>query len=94
VVFAYMAIQNPHVIIADEISNHLDITTIEALVAALKSFQGSVIIVSHDARFISQVCNELWVCEDGTLKKFVAQGPDTDCGIMEYKKKVVAQSIS
>lgn len=88
VVFAYMAIQNPHVLICDEISNHLDIMTIDSLVQALKLFKGSVLIVSHDARFIDQCCDEMWVCEDGTMNKFLANDPSKS-GIMEYKKRVI-----
>lgn len=32
-------------------------------------FQGGVILVSHDERFIRLVCQELWVCEKGTVTR-------------------------
>lgn len=44
--------------------------SIDALQDALAQFKGGVITVSHDERFIQSVCNEIWVCEGGTLKQF------------------------
>lgn len=44
--------------------------SIDALTNALKEFKGGVILVSHDERFIDSVCNEIWVCDGGKVKKF------------------------
>ena len=43
-------------IIPDEPTNHLDIETIEALGTALANFKGGVILVSHDQKLITLVC--------------------------------------
>ncbi len=45
-------------------TNHLDIESVEALIDALKVFEGGVILVSHDARLITATDCELWVCGD------------------------------
>lgn len=37
---------------------------------ALSSWNGGVIVISHDERFITNVARELWVCGDGTVYKF------------------------
>lgn len=37
---------------------------------ALKVWHGGVILISHDERFINNVCKQLWVCADGTLSKW------------------------
>merc|ERR1712233_190831 len=66
VVFAYMARQNPHILL-DEPTNHLDIESIDALADAINEFAGGVVLVSHDMRLISQVAEELWLCEDQTV---------------------------
>jgi ATP-binding cassette, subfamily F, member 1 len=63
-VFASLALQRPHLLVLDEPTNHLDMESIEALVAALRIFEGGVILVSHDARLISALDCELWVCGD------------------------------
>ncbi|KAG0375759.1 hypothetical protein BGX24_008694 [Mortierella sp. AD032] len=46
----------PQVLLLDEITNHLDMATIQGLIVALKEFSGAVVLVSHDAYFIKAVC--------------------------------------
>eukprot|EP01135_Chromosphaera_perkinsii_P000927 Nk52_evm25s153 gene=Nk52_evmTU25s153 len=84
VIFAYIAMQNPQFLILDEPTNHLDMDSIEALRDALVNFKGGVIVVSHDEHFTSTVCNELWLCQDGSVRRL-------EGGIKEYKKSVVAK---
>uniref|UniRef100_A0A8D0H9S5 ATP-binding cassette sub-family F member 3 n=1 Tax=Sphenodon punctatus TaxID=8508 RepID=A0A8D0H9S5_SPHPU len=69
VAFAQMTMPCPNFYILDEPTNHLDMETIEALANALNKFRGGVILVSHDERFIRLVCQELWVCENATVKR-------------------------
>ncbi|NWZ66228.1 ABCF3 protein, partial [Acrocephalus arundinaceus] len=69
VAFAQMTMPCPNFYILDEPTNHLDMETIEALAKALNKFRGGIILVSHDERFIRLVCQELWVCENGTVTR-------------------------
>ncbi|MBM7702984.1 ribosomal protection-like ABC-F family protein [Metabacillus iocasae] len=55
------------VIIADEPTSHLDVQGIEQLERELTLFKGSVIIISHDQEFLTQVCTTIWEIEDGNL---------------------------
>jgi ATP-binding cassette subfamily F protein 2 len=77
-VFANIALQNPHILIFDEPTNHLDIETIDSLADAINEFEGGMVLVSHDFRLISQVCEEIWECAKGTITKW-------DSDIMSYK---------
>jgi ATP-binding cassette subfamily F protein 3 len=53
-------------LLLDEPTNHLDFQTVEALTQALKRFEGTVIVVSHDRGFIRRVANKiLLVSESG-----------------------------
>ncbi|KAJ7071577.1 P-loop containing nucleoside triphosphate hydrolase protein [Mycena amicta] len=70
VAFAVLSLQQPHILLLDEPTNHLDIEGLDALMVALQKWNGGVIIISHDERFITTVAQELWVCGDGTVSKF------------------------
>lgn len=82
VVFAYLSWLRPHLMLLDEPSNHLDLETVEALVHALETWEGGVLLVSHDERLITNSCNELWVCHDGKVVPFKGD-------YASYKKKVI-----
>ncbi|KAJ3805531.1 P-loop containing nucleoside triphosphate hydrolase protein [Lentinula aff. lateritia] len=70
VAFAALSLQKPHILLLDEPTNHLDIEGLDALMEALNSWNGGVIIISHDERFITNVAQELWVCANETVSKF------------------------
>jgi len=79
VVFAWLAHQEPHMLLLDEPTNHLDMETIDALASAINSFEGGLVLVSHDFRLITQVAKEIWICEKKTVTPWKGN-------IMDYKK--------
>lgn len=85
VAFACLALTNPHILVMDEPSNHLDIEAMDALAEALKEFQGGVLMVSHDVTMLQTVCTSLWVCDNGTVEKFPGD-------VQAYKKRITAQA--
>ncbi|KAI9222799.1 P-loop containing nucleoside triphosphate hydrolase protein [Blastocladiella britannica] len=70
VVFASLALQRPSLLLLDEPTNHLDLYSVDSLADALRDYGGGVLLISHDQRFISQVCTEIWVCDKGKVTKF------------------------
>jgi ATPase subunit of ABC transporter with duplicated ATPase domains len=58
-VFARLALFHPNVLVLDEPTNHLDLESIESLVAGLKQYQGTLIFVSHDRWFVSQLATRI-----------------------------------
>lgn len=58
-VFCRLAIQKPNVLVLDEPTNHLDLESIEALVEGLKSYDGTLVFVSHDRWFVSQLATRV-----------------------------------
>lgn len=57
----------PDLLLLDEPTNHLDIEAIEWLESYLKSFTGSVVVVTHDREFLSQVANRIVEIDRGKL---------------------------
>ncbi|CAH8353534.1 unnamed protein product [Eruca vesicaria subsp. sativa] len=75
VVLTSISMSKPHILLLDEPTNHLDMQSIDALANALDEFSGGVVLVSHDSRLISRVCedeekSQIWVVEDGTVSFF------------------------
>ncbi|WP_136161792.1 ABC-F family ATP-binding cassette domain-containing protein [Sphingomonas flavalba] len=60
----------PNLLILDEPTNHLDVDSREALVQALNSYDGAVVIVSHDRHMIELVADRLVLVDDGEAKEF------------------------
>jgi ATPase subunit of ABC transporter with duplicated ATPase domains len=58
-VFCRLSVTKPNVLILDEPTNHLDLEAIEALVEGLKAYDGTLIFVSHDRWFVSQLANRV-----------------------------------
>ncbi|XP_042600798.1 ATP-binding cassette sub-family F member 1-like isoform X1 [Cyprinus carpio] len=82
VVFAELACRQPDVLILDEPTNNLDIESIDALSEAINEYKGAVIIVSHDARLITETQCQLWVVEDQSINLI-------DGDFEDYKREVL-----
>ncbi|CAE6972288.1 ABCF3 [Symbiodinium natans] len=57
----------PHVIAFDEPTNYLDFQTVSSLAKAIKLFKGGTIVVTHNAEFLQETCDEIWHVEDGRV---------------------------
>jgi ABC-type uncharacterized transport system ATPase subunit len=66
----------------------LDLETTEALIEAIKTFQGGVLLVSHDQHLLTNVCKHLYVVEKGNVELLQAGVNNTDA-FNAYKKAVV-----
>ncbi len=60
----------PNLLLMDEPTTHLDLTSIEALVSALKSYEGTLVFISHDVHFIRSLAQQTWHIEGGEVKKY------------------------
>jgi ATPase subunit of ABC transporter with duplicated ATPase domains len=58
-IFARHVVESPNVLVLDEPTNHLDLEAIEALVTALKGYDGSLVFVSHDRWFVSELATRI-----------------------------------
>lgn len=57
----------PALLVLDEVTNHLDLWSVQGMVDALEGWEGAVIIVSHDRWFLEQVCQSVYRLQRGQL---------------------------
>ncbi|MCW1383032.1 ATP-binding cassette domain-containing protein [Novosphingobium sp. KCTC 2891] len=60
----------PHMLILDEPTNHLDVDAREALVQALNSYKGAVLLISHDRHMVELTADRLVLVDDGTAREY------------------------
>ncbi|HVU27173.1 MAG TPA: ABC-F family ATP-binding cassette domain-containing protein [Verrucomicrobiae bacterium] len=60
----------PNLLLMDEPTTHLDMNSVDALIEALKQFEGTPIFISHDVHFIRQLSNHVVRVEAGQLRHF------------------------
>lgn len=70
VALAKTLISEANFLLLDEPTNHLDIQSVNILVQALKQYQGTFILVSHDRYFVTEVANKIWWIEGKELKEY------------------------
>ncbi len=58
-VFSRLSMEQPNVLVLDEPTNHLDLESIEALVVGLQNYEGTLVFVSHDRWFVSQLATRV-----------------------------------
>ena len=76
--------QKPNLLLLDEPTNHLDLDMRHALTLALQSFQGALIVVSHDRSLLEATTDSFLLIEDGRLKTF-------DGDLDDYRRYRLAQ---
>merc|ERR1712127_18135 len=68
VVLAAAMWNQPHILILDEPTNYLDRESLGALAGAIETFDGGVVMITHNNEFCSQLCPETWVMDAGHLE--------------------------
>lgn len=92
--FATVLAEQPHLLILDESTNHVDLETLGSLSAALNSFSGSVIMVSHNQAFLSEFCKELWVLDNGSITVNHSDTETFDEIFTKYRSSVLSSGKS
>ena len=70
VMLGKILLKGVNLLLLDEPTNHLDMESCEALLEAIKNFQGAVIVVTHDEHFLRQIANKLIVFDDNKTFTF------------------------
>ena len=68
--------KNVNLLIMDEPTNHIDITTQEVLEEALKEYPGTILFISHDRYFINKIAKKILYIEDKKIKEYLGNYDD------------------
>ncbi len=70
VMLAKILIKPANLLLLDEPTNHLDLDSCDSLLTAIKSFDGAVLMVTHDEYFLREVANKLIIFDDNKVSMF------------------------
>lgn len=70
VILAKILLENPDILLLDEPTNHLDIESVEWLEEYIKSYSGTVVMISHDRYFLDMAANKIIEVEDGECASY------------------------
>jgi len=86
-ILAKLLINPPNFLLLDEPTTHLDVDAVEALVRALKAYEGTIVFISHDIYFVQQLANCVFEVKDGRIREF----PGSFDYYLEHKNRKTVQ---
>ncbi|QIR16087.1 ABC transporter ATP-binding protein [Shewanella aestuarii] len=91
-VLALLVWQRPNLLLLDEPTNHLDLEMRHALTMALQTFEGAMVIVSHDRHLLRLSCSDYYLVDQGEVRPFDGDLDDYHQWLLDAAK--AAQSTS
>lgn len=89
---ALIAWKKPNLLVLDEPTNHLDMETREALSMALSTYEGAVLLVSHDRHLLRAVTDELWLVHEGRKEVFEGDLDDYAKIVLDHRRVTAAEA--
>lgn len=83
---AKLMLQSHNVLALDEPTNHMDIKSKDILKQALKAFDGTLIVVSHDRDFLDGLVDKIYEFRDGSVREHL-------CGVSEFLSKKKLENL-
>lgn len=65
-----VSLNQPHLLILDEPTSHLDLDSREALIHAINAFKGAVLLITHDTFLAEATAEQLWLVKDGSVRAY------------------------
>lgn len=87
VALSMIAWQKPNLLLMDEPTNHLDLEVRHALTLALQSFEGVLILVSHDRHLLRNTVDEFLLVANGGVSEFKGDLDDYQTWLLEQKRQ-------
>ena len=89
---ALIAWKKPNLLVLDEPTNHLDMETREALTMALSTYEGAVLLVSHDRHLLRAVTDELWLVHEGRKEAVEGDLDDYAKIVLDHRRVTAAEA--
>lgn len=89
---ALIAWKKPNLLVLDEPTNHLDMETREALTMALSTYEGAVLLVSHNRHLLRAVTDELWLVHEGRKEVFEGDLDDYAKIVLDHRRVTAAEA--
>ncbi len=93
-VLALLVYQKPNLLLLDEPTNHLDLEMRHALTLALQTYEGAMVIISHDRHLLRTVTDQLFIVCDGHVESFDGDLDDYRQWLANRKTTTTEQSKS
>lgn len=91
VALAKAMLSKANFLLLDEPTNHLDMRSVNVLTSVLKSYEGSLVVISHDRYFFSAIANKIWYIEGGKIKEHPGDYESYEYFLATRKKELKAE---
>lgn len=93
-VLALLVWQRPNLLLLDEPTNHLDLEMRHALTMALQTFEGAMVIVSHDRHLLRLTCSDYYLVDQGEVQAFDGDLDDYHQWLLDAAKAASANQAA
>ena len=91
---ARLLLQNPDILLLDEPTNHFDLKSVEWLEGFLKNYDGSLLLISHDRRFLNNLVTRIAELDQGILTTYSGNYNDFERLKKEREAQLVSESVN
>ena len=91
---ARLLLQNPDILLLDEPTNHFDLKSVEWLEGFLKNYDGSLLLISHDRRFLNNLVTRIIELDRGTLTTYSGNYNDFERLKKEREVQLLSESVN
>src|SRR5690606_193648 len=93
---AILVLEEANFLLLDEPTNHLDIPSQEVLQSALESFNGTILLVTHDRYLVDRLATQVWELrqDDGVVRLEIFKGPYQEYLAARTVKPVVVEAAA
>lgn len=90
VALAKVLVSQANFLLLDEPTNHLDMQSVNILIQALRQYEGSFVVVSHDRFFVEAIAEKIWYIEEKEVKEYPGTYQEYEWWQEERQEEVVA----